>query len=184
MRRRTYLRDAAGASLVVLAAGCTEGSLEDADQPAGVLEDVFDAAEIDLPVDHVIEEIARRIEAADGESVESVDALGEYLSGEDIDHERLEESEDAGETVLELEYAVEDPAAEGNVHGLGTVAGGYAALVRGGYDGDLLEAHVVDGDGETFGHFEVETAWAESYDAGDLSTRSYASEVLHTLETR
>lgn len=183
MDRRRCLKRVAVCCLPVAVAGCTEATLEEAEQPAGVLEELFDAAEIELPVEQRIDVLVDRIERLEGESLEDPAAFESSLTEAGLDVDSLEERDVAGETVLELAYVIENPAAEGNVHSLGIVAGAYAALVRGGYDGDSLESSLHDAEGREFGTYDVETVWAEAHDASERSVRSYAGEVLHTLES-
>ena len=66
---------------------------------------------------------------------------------------------------------------------MGVVAGGYAVLVRGEYDGDELSANILDPESRKFGEFTVQTAWTEEYNAGEKTAAVYASEVLHALKS-
>lgn len=184
MHRRTYLERLLAAGTVITLSGCTEQILEDAKAPSPAFDALYDEEELDLPVEQTYETVAENIERGEDVTFEAPEELREYLLDADLLVESLAEGEDHGETVLELEYAPEQTARKGNAHGLGIVAGGYAALVRGDYDGDALEASVLDSDGRKFGEFEVVTEWAEAYNDDGKTAAVYGGDILHTLESK
>lgn len=184
MDRRDYLRHSIALGAIGALTGCTEQTLKDAKNPSPPVDRLYDEEDLDLPVERQFDTVAAAIERAEGETFEDPEEFEEYLLDAGFAVEHLEETEESGETILELEFVLEETIKEGNAHGLGVVAGGYAALVRGGYDGDELKASVFDSDSRKFGEFEVMTEWAEAYNEGEKTTADYGSEVLHTLETK
>jgi hypothetical protein len=106
---------------------------------------------------------------------------------EEVDEEAEEPVADEGDVeegpvevpIVELEYVIE----EGAVHTIGIVAGAYAALIEAGHDSELLEATVLNPADAPFGLYEIETTWAEEYNAGEISAAEYADEILVTVET-
>lgn len=183
MDRRVYLERCAALGIATAVAGCTEQSLEDAKDQPPVFDEVYDESSGDLPVEDEFDVVVEGIERAADVAFEEPHGLEEYLLGEGVTVEHLEETEHHGDTVLELEYVLEETIVEGNGQSLGIVAGGYAALVRGGYDGDELSGSILDPESQKFGEFTVRTAWAEEYNAGEKTATVYASEVLHTLKS-
>lgn len=184
MDRRTFLGRCAALGGAAALTGCTEQSLEEAKEPAPLFDALYDEEEVDLPVEQEFESVAREIRRADGETFDGPDAFAAFLEEEGLTVEHAEPTEVHGETVLELEYVPEAAIEEGNGRSVGLVAGAYAALVRGGFDGHELDATMLDADDRPFGSFAALTTWAEDYDAGAVTARTYASDVLHTLESR
>lgn len=183
MDRRAYLERCAALGVVTVVAGCTNKTLEDAKDQPPVFDDVYDESSGDLPVEDEFDVVVEGIERAADVTLEEPAGLEAFLIDEGLEVEHLEETDHHGETILELEYVLEETISEGNGHSLGAVAGGYAALVRGEYDGDELSASILDPESRKFGEFTVQTAWAEEYNAGEKTAAVYASEVLHTLKS-
>lgn len=183
MDRRTYLRRLTAAGALVALAGCTEQALEDAKQPAPALDARYHEEELPLPVERQFDVVAAAVERAGDVTFDDTGAFGDYLRDAELAVETLEESEVHGTTVLELEYVPDAPARRGNAHSLGLVAGGYAALVRGGYDREELVASLLEPDGRSFGEYEVVTDWAAAYNEGAKTAAVYGGKVLHTLES-
>jgi hypothetical protein len=110
---------------------------------------------------------------------------------EEVDEEAEEPVVDEGDVeegpvevpIVELEYVIEEQVEEGAVHTIGIVAGAYAALIEAGHDSELLEATVLNPADAPFGLYEIETTWAEEYNAGEISAAEYADEILVTVET-
>lgn len=183
MDRRTYLAQCATFGSVAVLAGCTDSSLKEMKNPPPWADVRFDEAEIDLPISQKFDVVERGISRAEGETFEEPTAFKAYLRDEGLAIETLEEVEKHGKAVLELESVVSEVIEEGNAHTAGLVAGGYAALVRGGYDGNELRVSLLEPDGSPFGEFTVMTSWAEEYNEGTKSAAVYGSEVIHTLES-
>lgn len=183
MDRRAYLGRCVSFGIVAALAGCTDQSLEEMKNQPPWVDPRFHEEELDLPVTQKYGVTAEAIERAEGETFEEPPEIEEFLGEEGLPVEKLEETEKHGETVLELEYVIEELIDEGSAHTLGVVAGGYAALVRGGYDGDVLEATLLESDGSIYGEFEVRTEWAEEYNESEKSTAVYGGEVVDTLES-
>lgn len=183
MRRRSFLRSTASVAALLAASGCLEAEIEAAEHQPEPLSDAVSPAAIDLPVEQRSEVAAAAIERAEASDVTDRDALESFLAENGLEVESLEETESGGEQIVELEYVDEASADRGYLHGLGLVAGGYAALVAADNEGERLHATIVDASGRTFGEFEVQRHWAEEYDEGALTAREYASEVVTTAAT-
>lgn len=189
MDRRTLLyRTALAVAVASPLAGCTDESLTAAESSPPPVEERFDEAELDLPVERQFDAAAAAIDRAGDAAFADPAAFESFLGERDLAVESLAVTVASGEEHLELQYA--DPAIgeRGAVAGLGFVAGGYAALVAGEWTTDEgatppLAAATLDAEGREFGSFDVEPAWAREYRAGRTSAHSYASHVLHTLET-
>lgn len=195
MNRRTLLyRGGLSAVALVALSGCTEETLEETETKPPFID--LDEEEIDLPVRQqadVVEEGVLRAdraaieEPADFESflaeqglpVESLDEttkiIEEKLEIEREDIELVEEKAHGEGLVLELEFVQPDRLETGALYSIGLVAGGYAGLVEAGFEGELLEATVLDSARESYGSFHVLTAWAEEYTDGRISARVYGS---------
>lgn len=193
MNRRTLLkRGGVGVAVLVGLSGCTEETLEEAETKPPFL-DVNDE-ELELPVTRAVDVVEEGILQADGAEIEDIDGFEAYLEEQELPVEDLSEAEKVveekldveredvdvieeeahgEETVLELEYVQPERIETGALHAIGLVAGGYAALVTAGYDAELLEATILDSDLESFGAFDVLTAWAEEYNDGITSARTY-----------
>ncbi|RKD95080.1 hypothetical protein [Halopiger aswanensis] len=203
MNRRHLLTRCAGASAALVAvSGCTEETLAETETKPPFIE--IDDEEIELPVDQQVEVVEAAVLRADGTEIETIDGLEAFLADEGVPVESLEEvekpiaekleteREDIDEidnephgtgTVLELEYVHPDRAEMGTLEAVGLVAGGYAALVASGYDAELLEATILNDADEPFGSFHVLTEWAEEYDEGTTSARSYGTKPWMTVKT-
>lgn len=183
VNRRDLLTRGALALGAAAVAGCTEQTLEAAESQPPPLEERFDEADLDLPVEQAFERAAAGVAEADGETFADRDALGSFLGEHDLTVESLHAVE-AGETeVLELAYADDRQYERGVLYGLGLISGGYAALVAGGDPPLELAAELHDENGETFASFDVTAHESEQYRAGELTARAYANEVGDTLET-
>lgn len=183
MDRRTCLKLCAGVGAAIGPAGCTEATLESAKEQPPWADPLVDESEFDLPVTTEFDHVAEGIERSDGEEFAEPAEFEGFLDGAGLPVETVEEAEAGAGTILELEYVAERIYEGGNAHSLGLVAGGYAALVRGDWDGDELSATMLDSDGVRFGEFEVLTPWAEDYNDGAISAPVYGGEVVHTSKT-
>lgn len=195
MNRRQFLRGGIGIGAVTLVAGCTDENLQEAEREPAFVDGPVAEEEADLPVEQRLGVAADGVREADGAEIPDVDALEAFLDERGLAVESLEERTDefAGDEadpevevsehdpVVALEY-VDDPA-EGLVRSLGVVAGGYARLVNAGTESRKLDATRLTAGGDEFGEFEVRTPWAEEYNAGALTAREYAAEVLESAET-
>lgn len=196
MDRREFLyRGCVGIGGATLVAGCTEQTLKEAENEPEFVDGPVAEEEVELPVEQRLGVAAEGILAADDADVGDVDALEEFLAEQGVSVESLEEKTDefAGEEVepevavtehdpvVALEYA--DEPDSGLVRSLGLVAGGYARLVDAGTESRKLHATRLDERGDEFGEFEVRTPWTEEYNAGVLTPREYAAEVLATAKT-
>jgi hypothetical protein len=83
--------------------------------------------------------------------------------------------------VAELAYTSTAATREEVVSELAYVAGYYAEVVGDGWPVTALRATPTRSDGVVIGEWRVESAWAESFDDGDLSDEAYLRTVLDTL---
>lgn len=184
MERRDFLiRGALAAGSVTALGGCTEQALKEAEVQPPIVDEVYDGAEVDLPVRQRSEIAEEGVLRAQGETLGDLGAFEVYLDDQGIPVETLEEQGERGERIIELEYAAAEFVERGLLYSLGRIAGGYAALVAGGYEGNKLEASVHSPDGDTFGAFEIATGWAVQYLDGELTAAKYASRVESTAES-
>lgn len=133
-----------------------------------------------LPVDERRAVLRERIsDLADAEITDPdglVSTLEEYdLSVESVAHEQ---------DVLTLEYVNTDRHDEGNVHDIALLAGGYAALIRAGYDATALGATILDDAPASYGSATVETPWAVAYNEGEWTAAEYGELVVTTIESQ
>lgn len=182
MHRRHLLRRAGIATAGVTAlAGCTDSKLKEAEAQPPLVEEYYHEEAVDLPVSQKFEKTAAGVSKADGAEIEDADGFEAYLDEQEVDVEKLEETVVAGEPHLSLEYV--DSGEQGTLSTLGVVAGGYAALVEAGHEGEKLEAHLLDSDAREFGEYEIRRHWAEEYNEGVLTAREYANKIAVTVET-
>lgn len=183
MERRELLRRAAVAvGAVVSSSGCTSHSLQESEREPRLADGVSEA-EVDLPVPQALGVAEAGIERAEAADIADIDEFEAYLADSGITVEHLEAKTEDGEHLLSLEYAAEDTPEQGLMHHLGIVAGGYAALVEAGHDGEKLEANLLDSNSREFGEYEIRRHWAAAYNADELTAREYANEVSVTVET-
>ena len=195
MNRRTLLyRSGLSAVALVALSGCTEETLEEAETKPPFVD--IDEEELELPIEQQADVVEEGVLRADGAAIEEPADVESFLAEqglpvEDVsetekliterlevereDVDRVEESAHGEGLVLELEFVQPDRLETGFLYSVGLVAGGYAALIEAGFDGELLEATVLDSAGESFGSFHVLTAWAEEYNEGQISARVYGS---------
>lgn len=180
VNRRTFLTRATLVAGTVAVSGCSARALEEMEaKPPAV--DHYDETSVDLPVSQksdVADEATRR---AEGSTFGDLEALRTYFEEQELVVDTLEEVEEGGERILEAEYADERVTDRGGLYGLGVLAGGYAALLGGEYEGDRLAATIVTPEGEPFGEFEIQADLAERYREGELSAAAYAGMVADTL---
>jgi hypothetical protein len=203
MNRRTLLTRAAvaiGGSVGL--AGCSGEALEEAESKPPFLE--FEEADVRLPYREstdIVETGVRQTADADIGEEMSFDALireygilaEELVVKRRIIREKLEIEREEVETiesppygvgrVLELQYRHPGMMKTGLLRSVGLIAGSYAALVAAGFDAELLDATVLDDDQQAYGSFHVLTSWAESFNDGVTSARSYGSKPWATAST-
>lgn len=184
MRRRELLgRVGAAVGAVAGLSGCTTHSLQESEREPAVA-DGLGEEEVDLPVSQPLGVAEDGIERGTEADVADVDDLEAYLDDAGIDVEHLaEEENEAGAPIVSLEYVVEETLDQGAMHHVGLVAGGYAALVDAGHEGEKLEASLLDSASREFGEYEIRRHWAEEYNGGALTAREFADEIGVTLAT-
>ena len=134
----------------------------------------------ELPVEERKTVLKERILDLASEDIADPDELVATLGEYDLAIESVERVRD----VLTVEYVNTDRYDEGNLHDVGLLAGGYAALIDNGYDAAALGATIVGDAPDTFGSAEVETPWAEAYNAGELTAAEYGELVADTIESQ
>ena len=174
-RTRRGLLRAAGTAGAFLLAGCTEDVGEELppNREWPVSEHVPE-----LPVEERSATMAARIEAGAAADVEEPEAIPDALP-DGIEVESVEEERD----VLHVEYLSSDRYGTGDLHHVASLAGAYAALVEADYDGVAMSVSILDDAPESYGHATVETAWAEEYNADELTAKEYGEHVAGTIET-
>ena len=174
-RSRRGLLRAAGTAGAFLLAGCTEDVGEELppNHEWPVSEHVPE-----LPVEERSATMADRIEEAAGADVEEPEDIPEAVSN-GLSIESVEEERD----VLHVEYVSSDRYGTGDLHHVASLAGAYAALVEADHDGVAMSVSILDDAPESYGHATVETAWAEEYNAAELTAKEYAEHVAGTVET-
>jgi hypothetical protein len=83
--------------------------------------------------------------------------------------------------VADLAYTSTAATREEVVTEMAYVAGYYAEVVGDGWPVSALQATPTQSDGVVIGEWRVESAWAESFVAGDRSGEAYLRKVLGTL---
>ncbi|QLG47615.1 twin-arginine translocation signal domain-containing protein [Natrinema halophilum] len=134
----------------------------------------------DLPVAQRTAVLEERIAVLSTDRIADPDALASKLSEYELAVESIERKRD----VLTIEYVNTDRREEGTVHDLALLAGGYAALVEGGYEAAALEATILDDAPASYGSATVETPWAAAYNAGELTAAEYGELVVTTIKSQ
>ncbi|ADB60606.1 hypothetical protein Htur_1721 [Haloterrigena turkmenica DSM 5511] len=134
----------------------------------------------DLPVRERIEIVEERIHELAEEDIAGPDELVSALEEYDLTVESIERDRD----VLALEYVNTDRDDEGDLHDVGLLAGGYAALIDGGFEAAALGATILDDAPASYGSATVETPWAVEYNHGELTAAEYGEHVAGTIESQ
>lgn len=92
---------------------------------------------------------------------------------EDVD--RLQNESHGEEVGLMVDFVQPERTETGVPHSIEPVAGGYAALVEAGHESELIEATIFDRGLNSFGSFHLLHAWAEEYNSGVTSARTFGS---------
>lgn len=177
-RRRPLLRRGALALAGAVAlAGCTEDVGEEL--PGNEHRPVADLVP-DLPVRERSDVLEDGIEALADADVAGVGDFLMVLEERGVEFEAVEEVVE----LLHLEYRASALERRGTLDVVAAVAGAFAALVAGGFEGRGLELVFAEADGSTVGVLEVATEWASDYNAGELSTGEYGELVEGSIESR
>lgn len=183
MKRRTLLARGALAVGSIALGGCVERELEETESKPPLFDDVYDETKADLGVQRKFEIAEEAALRAEGEAFDDPEALRSYLEEQDLLVEKLQGKVEDGERVLTLEYADDSLADRGLMYSLGTVSGGYAALVTRERTAEKLEASIHDSAGDTFGKFEIATDLAERYAEGEITAATYVGTVADTVKS-
>lgn len=133
----------------------------------------------ELPVRERTGVLEDRIRELAGADLADPDAFAAAVEEYDLEVESVETERD----VLTLEYHHPGRQAAGVLRDVGLLAGGYAALVEGGFDGVALDVTILETAPDSFGVAEIETRYAERFNAGKLSAAEYGELVASTVET-
>ena len=134
----------------------------------------------ELPVRERADVVAESIEAmADADLREPAD-LAAALEGRELEIEFAERERD----VLRVGYVDPEYRSRGDLQSVGLLAGGYAALVRSGYDATALSVEILDAAPAAYGVATAESEWAQRYVDGDLSAKGYGELVAGTVESK
>lgn len=176
-RRRVLRRGGAALVGTIALAGCTEDVGEEL--PANKHWPSADLVP-DLPVRERTELLETGIEASSDADIAGVEAFVTVLEEREIEFRSVAEEDD----LLKVEYRESDIERRGILEVIAVVAGAYAALVSGEFDGRALEMVVSEADGSTIGVAEIETRWATAYNSGALSAAEYGELVAGTIESK
>lgn len=173
--RRAVLRLGSTALLTALA-GCTRDVGEELPTNERVPVSAFVPT---LPIEDRTDLVAARIDALAAEDVPDVAAFAAALDAERLEVESVERVAD----VLAIEYVSGGLYEEGLLHGIGPIAGAYAAMLDDGDDSDALEVTILDTAPASFGAAVIEADWANEYNAGDRTSAAYGELVIASIET-
>lgn len=176
-RRSLLLRGGAAIAGTLALAGCTEDVGEEF--PAN---EHWPSADLvpDLPVRERTEVLESGIEELSDADVADAEGFVAILEERDLRFESVERVVEG----LHLEYVETDSERRGTLRVVALVAGAYAALVAGGFEGRGLELVFLEANGSTIGLAEVATERAVAFNEGALSASEYGELVAGTIETR
>ncbi|QSW98761.1 hypothetical protein [Haloterrigena alkaliphila] len=133
-----------------------------------------------LPVRERIEILEERIHELTDADIADLEELVSRLE----EYELAVESAERERDVLTIAYVNTDRDDEGDLHDVGLLAGGYAALIDGGYEAAALSATILDDAPASYGSAAVETPWAVEYNHGELTAAEYGEHVAGTIESQ
>jgi hypothetical protein len=134
----------------------------------------------ELPVRERIEVLEEGITALADEEIDDLEGLTTALEDHGVDVERVAEELE----VVTVEFVSSRRIDAGKLHGVGPIAGAFAALIGSGFETTALEVTILDPASTSFGAATAETAWAERYNAGDLTAKEYGELVADTIESK
>lgn len=179
--RRRFVRGLAGLVPIAACAGCAQkaGDVGETATPAKEQTPVHDRLP-SLPVEERWGVLADRVERA--AAVELTD-LDSFVAAVERDGPAVTDVKEYG-TVLELTCELDPGSEPGAVPVVGHVAGSYAALVRAGTPFVRLDVTLEGSDGDAYGSFQIQEAWATRYEEGEWSPGAYGEAALGTLKTK
>lgn len=134
----------------------------------------------ELPVTQRTSVMAERIRTTADAGIETPEDLEGALDEYSLDIEAVGRERD----VLTLEYVTTERHRQGAAHDVGLVAGAYASLVDAGIDTVAMDVTILDDAPASFGAAAIDTAWAERFNAGELTAGEYGELVGTTIETK
>lgn len=134
----------------------------------------------ELPVTEKTDVMEDGITALDGEEIDDPEAFRSVIEEYGIEVEHVEEEVGA----LTIEFISSRRVEEGKLHGIGPIAGAYAALIDSGYEAEFLEITILDPESSSFGAAEIDTELTRRYNAGELTVKEYGELVAGTIESK
>lgn len=134
----------------------------------------------DLPVRERSELIEEGIVALSGERITDLKGFVAALETHGVEVEGATEELE----VVTVEFVSSRRVDEGKLHGVGPIAGAFAALIASDFETTALEITILDPASTSFGAATAETAWAERYNAGGLTAKEYGELVADTIESQ
>lgn len=183
MNRRTFLGNGLAVGSLVALAGCTEQTLKAGKSQVESLDDLYRYEEVSLPVRQRFELVEEGVHRAEGAEIETPDDFEAYLDEQGFAVEDVSEDTKDGAPILSLEYVADDETERGRALEVGIVAGAYAAVLEAEFDGEELDATLLDPEGAEFGEFAVPTDAAERYNEGAISAATYGKEAMKELQS-
>lgn len=183
MNRRTFLRSGVAAGSLVALSGCTDRTLKEGKSQAGPFDGLYHDEEVNLPVQQKFGDVEEGVLLAEGAEIETLDDFEAYLEERGLTVKDVSEGVVEGETILSLEYVVDEEMEWGRALEVGVVAGAYAALIDAEFDGEELDVTLLDPEGEEFGEFTVRTDAAEHYIEGGTTAATYGKEAIKELKS-
>lgn len=183
MKRRTFLKNGVSVGSLVALGSCTEQTLKEGKSQPELLGELYHYEEVNLPVRQKLELVEEGVRRADGTDISTPEEFTAYLKNQGFIIEAVSEDVTGGETILSLEYTVDEEGDQGQALEVGIVAGAYAALVEAEYDGEELSASLFEPNGRAFGEFTVGTTAAEEYNEGTTTAATYGKEAMMELQS-
>jgi hypothetical protein len=134
----------------------------------------------ELPVRERIEVLEEGITALADEEISDLEGFAAALEAHGVNVEEMAEELE----VVTVEFVSSRRVDAGKLHGIGPIAGAFAALIGSGFETTALEITILDPASTSFGAATAETVWAERYNAGGLTAREYGELVADTIESK
>lgn len=183
MNRRTFLRNGVTVGCLVALSGCTNQTLKEGKSQAEPFDELYDEEKVDLPVQQKLEDVEQGVLLAKDAEIGTLDDFKTYLEEGGLAVEDVSEDVVEGETILSVEYVVNEEMERGRALEVGIVAGAYAALIDAEFDSEELDATLLDPDGKESGEFTIRTEAAEHYNEGKTSAQTYGKEAMKELHS-
>lgn len=134
----------------------------------------------DVPVEKRTDVLGAKIAALAAEDIADEEDFESALEAADIAVESLKTTYG----ILQLEFLARAPRDEGLLGEIGSIVGGYAALIDAGHDTTTLKMTIRDRESSTYGAAEATAKDAKRYNVGDLSAKEYGELVASSIESK